>query len=324
MARQIAQSAFYTAQALRKDLNWGVTVSDIKLRDLDNPAMRQNLYDLWIREGVIVFEGVEGTETQLALSRVFGPLREHPTKESISEASRYLMTVDFNPETGWLMEVDGELRGTWLPWHSDLIYVDKINHGGILRPLTIPSKWAETGFVDKISAYDRLPDDIKTRIEGLHVTYKYDMDVSRIKFGKNYDAHVVRHSKATASIQSRLDDFPAVLHPMVYEQPETGRKVLNVSSWFACGIYEMPGTEGDTLLELVVQCAVDERYSYYHAWRGDEMVLWDNWRMLHCATGTPAQETRLMQRTTIGGDYGLGRIEPGTGAARNPADYIQV
>ena len=54
------------------------------------------------------------------------------------------------------------------------------------------------------------------------------------------------------------------------------------------------------------------------------MVLWDNWRMLHCATGTPADETRLMERTTIGGDYGLGRIEPGTGSARDAADYIQV
>ena len=205
-----------------------------------------------------------------------------------------------------------------------MIYVDKINHGGILRPIKIPSKWGDTGFVDKISAYERLPEDIKGQIEGLHVSYKYDMDLSRIKFGKNYDARVLRHSKATASIQSRLGDFPAVLHPMVYQQPETGRKVLNVSSWFACGIYEIPGAEGDALLEQVVQCAVDENYAYYHAWRGDEMVLWDNWRMLHCATGTPADETRLMERTTIGGDYGLGRIEPGTGSARDAADYIQV
>ena len=74
----------------------------------------------------------------------------------------------------------------------------------------------------------------------------------------------------------------------------------------------------------MVQCAVDEDYAYYQAWQGDEMVLWDNWRMLHCATGTPADETRLMERTTIGGDYGLGRIEPGTGSARDAADYIQV
>ena len=323
MARHIAESAYFKASPLRDDLDWGVTVADLRLSDLDNPLMRQNLYDLWINEGVIVFENIASVPTQLALSRVFGPLRGHPAKESISDTSGELMTVDYNPDNGWLMRVDGELRGTWLPWHSDLIYVDKINHGGILRPITIPSKWGDTGFVDQVSAYQRLPDDIKARIEGLHVIYKYDMDMEQIRFGRNYDVKIERYSKTAASIQARLDDFPAVLHPMVFEQPETGRKVLNVSSWFACGIYEMPGEAGDALLESVVQCAVDERFAYYHAWRGDEMVLWDNWRMLHCATGTPDGETRLMERTTIGGDYGLGRVEPG-GAARDAADYIQV
>jgi taurine dioxygenase len=234
------------------------------------------------------------------------------------------MDVIFEPKQGWLIEVDGEPRGTWLPWHSDLIYVDKINHGGILRPVTIPSKWGETGFIDKISAYDRLPEELKTRVEGLHAVYKYDMDMSRIKFGKNYNANILRYSKAAASIQSRLNDFPAVLHPIVYDQPETGRKVLNVCSWFAQGIYEMPGAEGDALLETVVQCAVDERYAYYHSWKIGEMVLWDNWRMLHCATGTPVDEERVMQRTTIGGDYGLGRVEPSSGRAMEASEYIQV
>ena len=324
MSRSIASSKYYLATPLRDDLNWGAIVSGLDSAELAEPQMRQDLYDLWIQEGVIVFRGLTGVEAQLALSRVFGPLRVHPTKESIADTAKELMTVDFNPENGWLMEVDGKPRGSWLPWHTDLIYVDKINHGGILRPIKIPSKWGETGFIDQIDAYSRLPADLRAQIEGLHVVYKYDMDLSRIKFGRNHHAKVLRHSKATASIQARLDDFPSVLHPMVFEQLETGRKVLNVSSWFARGIYEMPGEEGDALLEQVVQCAVDERYAYYHSWRMDEMVLWDNWRLLHGATGTPVDEIRLMERTTIGGDYGLGRVEPGTGAAREAAEYIQV
>jgi taurine dioxygenase len=39
------------------------------------------------------------------------------------------------------------------------------------------------------------------------------------------------------------------------------------------------------------------------------MVLWDNWRMLHCAQGVPPGEERRMRRTTIAGDYALGRRE---------------
>ena len=323
MTRSIKASRYYATTPLNDDFDWGVIVSDLDVGRLVEAEMRQDLYDLWIQEGVIVFRDAGGVEAQLALSRVFGPIRAHPVREAVGSAKE-LMTVDFEPESGWLMNVDGEARGSWLPWHSDLIYVDKINHGGILRPLVIPSKWGETGFIDQVSAYARLSDRVKDRIAELHVSYKYDMDVSKIRFGRNQIAEVVRYSKATAGIQSRLDDFPAVLHPMVFEQPETGRKVLNVSSWYAQGIYEMPGAEGDDLLEEVVQCAVDERYAYFHAWKMNEMVLWDNWRMLHSARGTPPDEIRVMQRTTIGGDYGLGRIEPGTGAARDAAEYIQV
>ena len=37
------------------------------------------------------------------------------------------------------------------------------------------------------------------------------------------------------------------------------------------------------------------------------MVLWDNWRVLHCASGVSPEQTRVMHRTTIAGDYALGR-----------------
>jgi taurine dioxygenase len=38
------------------------------------------------------------------------------------------------------------------------------------------------------------------------------------------------------------------------------------------------------------------------------MMLWDNWRTLHCATGVAPDATRILQRTTLKGDYSLGRV----------------
>ena len=46
------------------------------------------------------------------------------------------------------------------------------------------------------------------------------------------------------------------------------------------------------------------------------MVLWDNWRMLHSVSPAPASEERVMQRTTIKGDYGLGRFGDGAAGGR--------
>ena len=37
------------------------------------------------------------------------------------------------------------------------------------------------------------------------------------------------------------------------------------------------------------------------------MVLWDSWRMLHCVTPGPYEDVRIVERTTLGGNYGLGR-----------------
>lgn len=39
------------------------------------------------------------------------------------------------------------------------------------------------------------------------------------------------------------------------------------------------------------------------------MVIWDNWRMLHAVSGHDPDEARVMHRTTIEGDYGLGYFE---------------
>jgi len=37
------------------------------------------------------------------------------------------------------------------------------------------------------------------------------------------------------------------------------------------------------------------------------MVLWNDWRMLHCVTLGLYAEVGIVERTTLGGDYGHGR-----------------
>jgi taurine dioxygenase len=114
-------------------------------------------------------------------------------------------------------------------------------------------------------------------------------------------------AKSGTAIARRMWTYPRVVHPMVFTQAETGRKVLNVSPGFAEGILEMGGPDGDALLREVIAHCTDPAAAYFHQWQENDMMLWDNWRMLHCATGVPPEQTRVMQRTTIKGDYALGR-----------------
>jgi taurine dioxygenase len=109
------------------------------------------------------------------------------------------------------------------------------------------------------------------------------------------------------SVGPRLDaDFPPVVHPLVFVQPDTGRKVLNLSPFGALYILDHDDEAGHALLRRLVDHLVSCP-AYHHVWGPSEMLLWDNWRMAHCVTGAPPSEVRVMQRTTIMGDYGLGR-----------------
>lgn len=318
-------SSLYDVAPLRDDLPWGAIVRGLDESRIDDPQVKADLHALWIQAGAILFKGLSSANACLKISAMFGPLRDHPAPEVMSKNQREFTYINYEPGKGWLFEVDGEELGNWLPWHKDLIYVDKINRGGILKPVVLPSRLGQTGFIDNISAYERLPQRLKDEIEDLHVVYQYDIDVANQKFGRLQDGKVLRYSEVTAKVYERGKTFPEVIHPMVYTQRETSRKVLNVSAWFAQRIYERPDAESDALLEEVVQHAIDERFAYFHNWEQDEMVLWDNWRMLHSAAGCPGNEQRTFERTTIGGDYGLGRLHPETDEETGRATgYVHV
>jgi len=277
----------FEARPLLEGLPYGVEILGLRPEDMSDPAVQDGLRRHWVQDGVLVFRGLEGAETHLALSRVFGSLLVHPLRTDPTR--REIFTVRHDPEDPYIVKVDGTPLAAWLPWHSDLIYVDQINHGGILRPLALPQHGGETGFIDKIATYAALPQRLKNQLEGLNVIYQFYRDPALQLFGRTHDIEVLHETQQ--AIASKRKTLPRVIHPMVYAQAETGRKVLNVSPWFAVGIEGMSEAQGSDLLH-----------------EGD-MVLWDNWRMLHCAAGCPPQEQRWMERTTIAGDYGLGRIE---------------
>jgi taurine dioxygenase len=290
---------------------FGVIVTGLDPVTLDEPGVRSSLHELWIDKGVVVFRGVPGgMETQLRLSEIFGEPEVHPMMAGtdIRTEHRALAPIEFERDKDNIYEIGGKLLGGYLPWHFDGAYVDRINHGGILRPEILPKRGGDTGFVDQIAAYQLLREDLKARIEGLEVLYSYQADMTANRFGPRPDrlvqmSELFRKGAEHPSVQVRA------IHPLVYEQPETGRKVLHFSPWFAEAVVGMDSSESDALLTEVTACALRPELTYFHKWRAGDMVLWDNWRMLHCATGVPPEETRIMRRTTIVGDYGLGRRE---------------
>lgn len=301
----------FAVGALPDRPEFGAMVTGLSRSAIDRPDVRIALVELWIDRGLIVFRGLDPDEEfHVALSEVFGKPDIHPILRDKPGQHPVLTDIRHDRE-GSTFDIRGEVRGAWLPWHSDLIYVDRINRGGILRALTIPETGGETGFVDRIVAYQRLPQQLRERIADLSVLYYADFDTDRQRFGRDPEVRML-HRGSEMTRAHKTARYRSI-HPMVFTQPETGRKVLNVSPWFAQGIEGMETPDGDALLEEVMSYAVPKDLAYFHPWRPGDMVLWDNWRMLHSAAGVPVEQERLMQRTTLHGDYALGRLEQGPG-----------
>jgi taurine dioxygenase len=297
----------YQVAPLGAGVPFGATVAGLTREHLLDDAVRRALTGLWVDRGVILFRGESSQEMQLELSRCFGTLEPHPFPETATDSHPDLVKIKYYPEDGSCYEVNGELRGGWLAWHSDLIYTARINHGGILRPVQLPRSGGQTGFIDQIAAYDRLPARIREQIDDLHVVYEVEINMANYRFSNAGAVSMKRLAVSGSAIEKRKYTYPRVIHPMVYRQPGTGRNVLNVSPAFALGIYERGGPDGDALLEEVVAITTDPALAYFHDWQDGDMVLWDNWRTLHCARGVPPDDIRVMERTTIAGDYALGR-----------------
>ena len=103
----------------------------------------------------------------------------------------------------------------------------------------------------------------------------------------------------------------------LYDWPEEDRVAMERVDASHCRLPIISPQGLQTLLESLCQEMYAKMRPYRHAWSPTDMVIWDNWRFIHSVGGHPPKYPRTMQRTTINGDYGLGRLEdPG---AASPA-----
>jgi taurine dioxygenase len=299
---------------LRADLPFGVRIGGVTRENIEDPRIRQTINAAFEQHGVIVFAGVEPTsEMHIALSNVFGPLKDHPNR-AVARVDQDAMpgVIDMRhvPAEGGIVEIEGRQLSMWLPWHFDHCYNNELNRAGLLRAIEIPSEGGRTGFIDGITLYRAFPRDLLSRIEGAEILYTLNLDYCDMRFGRPRSLVEVRRKPSSASVMAAAKGQPRAIHPAVWTRA-SGEKVLHISPWMAAAILGGEDDEGDALLEDVCQTvnALAKQFSYFHDWQLTDMLIWDNWRVLHSVSGMDPSCSRRMQRTTIKGDYGLGYFE---------------
>ena len=72
-----------TVGEMSPEFTFGSVITGVTYAALDDPAIRQQIVDVFEDRGLIIFEGVEPSQKMhVAISNVFGPLRITPSRSS--------------------------------------------------------------------------------------------------------------------------------------------------------------------------------------------------------------------------------------------------
>ena len=295
--------------------NVGVEVLGFDINQPYTEALKKELQALWYEHAILVVRDQPITpETQIAFSRVFGPLELHPLKATTSAQYPELFELENGGEKDKFSTAYycGEEIVGRLDWHMDLHYTAKPNHGAILTAVEVPGEDGLTGFGDLAKAYDALDIDTKSLLEKIEVAYAFSMQRRHMRYVNLEGYEPGPHSPRKPS-DMNFPDFPEAAYPAAVTHPVSGRKVLGIVEQFLDRVITpyKAGLSNDESIELLERLVAHTRkpeFHYFHEWREGDMVLWDNWRAMHCTTGTKPGVRRRINRTTIQGNDMLGRV----------------
>ena len=106
--------------------------------------------------------------------------------------------------------------------------------------------------------------------------------------------------------EGRTDaSMPLIRHPLVRPHPVSGTRALYAAADTGIGIDGMPDNEATEFLRELAVHATDQRFVYRHNYQLNDVVIWDNAQLLHCAerlerAQTPEQH-RIMHRVSVRG-----------------------
>ena len=249
---------------------------------------------MWLRHKVLFFRDQRLTAPeQERFAACFGELEPHPALKMHPDAPM-ILPLYRNLDAGRPNAVERASRENI--WHADLSYVAAPSRGAVLYCETCPETGGDTMWANMVLAWKMLPDQIKTRIDGLHARHDFE---HLFAAGFPIDR---RHEMA-----ARL---PSVDHPVVRPHPETGESLLFVNQAFTThftNFYNFEDVrfgqdfafEANALMNYLLSQPAIPEYQVRLKWRPGTVAMWDNWATQHYAVADYGREPRKMLRATI-------------------------
>ena len=229
------------------------------------------------QRGVLVLRGCAMDDAeQLAFTRTLGPVLDEKSGEV------YKVTYDPRESPAHYFYTPGNFF-----WHIDRTDSHVPPFVTMLNAKRLPETGGDTYFANTYAAYEALPVADKALIEGLRVVHKVE---ASFRFVPNLTDEQLAAFRA----------HEPKVHPLVWRHRD-GRKSL-ITSTSGAEIFGMEKSEGEALLQRMMDWATQPQFVYTHKWQLGDIVMWDNTGTMHKAQPYAEDSGRLLHRTTVLGD----------------------
>jgi alpha-ketoglutarate-dependent sulfate ester dioxygenase len=256
----------------------GAKISGVDLRQPLDPAVRDQIKAAVLEYKVVFFRNQELDRDQhAAFAAQFGPLYTHPSvNKPYEEKVPALHQISAAQPERYKEIAAARAAEGWDPYHTDTSWRLVPAWGAVLRAVTLPELGGDTVWVDAGKAYEALPDDVKERLEGLHVIHDF-----------------------RSSLNANGHDYPIVAHPIVRVHRETGKKILWVNFTQYPWIVGFGRAESRELLSVIHDQYRKPEHQVRFSWKPGSIAFWDNRAAVHYAVRNYGDFPRLLERILI-------------------------
>jgi len=245
---------------------------------------------------IVVFRNQNLTdEEQLSFTRNFGELEIFPEVDKTKDSLKTYHVANVSLEGKHLTDKDEQVifQKVNQRWHTDSSYRFTPSYASLLYGIEVlpnEAEGGETEFVNMFKVYENLNENLKLKLESLHMVHYYE-------FGRRMFPNLPQVS------EFERENIPPVSHPLIRLHPERNDyKSLFFTANAGNEIGGMSQEDGAALHKELVNIVSNSSFRYKHRWKKGDLVMWDNRCLLHRAIPYDMNKfRRVFRRTTVAG-----------------------
>lgn len=247
----------------------GAEVTGVDLRQPLDGATVKAIYDALVECVAVVIRGQSLTATEYRMAaEQFGELMEDQNRLYLADGEPLVSVL-----SNRLKASDGQPAkvGANATWHTDHTNQERPPKFTCLYAVELPDSGGGTSVCNTRAAYEALPDDLRTRLDGMQTANTL---ISSARF------KIANPDILAAQLASKT---PPMVHPLIRTHPDNGSKAI----WFHKSKTEtvtgLDAEETQAFLEDLLETAIRPEFTYLHEWRLGDMLMIDNRAAMHKA-----------------------------------------